>query len=531
MGLLSSIGDAGTLWSMDESRVRRRRSSAARGAGRAWTSLALSALLLSGCAAPSPSPSPSPPSLQPSAGPVGPSPSSSAPPLATMLRDSIDADAIVADLDRLAAITDTHGGVRPPGGDGHAAAAGWVADELRGAGYEVTLDSLLLPLFSQDDPGALEIDDPGAPTFQGPRDFKAMVLSPSGEVTAPVYALDFDRDAQPGDRNGTGCEAASWTDVPAGAIVLAQPGRCLARTIVEHAQAAGASALVSAYPEWGPDEVRRPTLLNPSGLTIPVVAATRDVGLALADAALSGEPAHLLVSTTVSMRPSETVIGETPGGDPDHVVMVGAHLDGTIDGPGINDNGSGTAAVLEIARRLAAATGGQPTWKVRVALWTGEEVGLWGSVKYVDSLGVSERRSISAYLNFDMLGSPNGVRQVYGAAELKNPSSALLEGLFGQAFESDGLTWEAVELGASSDDYRFNQQDVPVGGLFSGATQPKTDAQATAFGGSAGAPYDACYHLACDTVDNVDPILLEQMTRAAGWVVGYLASGAVDLSR
>ena len=268
-----------------------------------------------------------------------------------------------------------------------------MADELRRAGYDVTLDPVSLPLFAQDDPGVLEIVAPGAPAFGGPRDFKAMLLSPSGEVTAPVFALDFDRDAQPGDRNGTGCEAASWTGVPAGVIVLVQPGPCRMRTIVDHAQAAGAAALIVAYPEWGPDQVRRPTLIFPDGLDIPVIGATRDVGLALADAAAAGDDAHLLVATTVRTRQSVSVIGETPDGDPDHVVMLGAHLDSVIDGPGINDNGSGAATILEIARRLAALTGGQPAWKVRVAFWTGEEIGLWGSVHYADSMDNAARRS------------------------------------------------------------------------------------------------------------------------------------------
>ena len=187
--------------------------------------------------------------------------------------------------------------------------------------------------------------------------------------------------------------------------------------------------------------------------------------------------------------------------------------------------------MLEIARRLAALTGGQPAWKVRVAFWTGEEIGLWGSVHYADSLGDAGRRSIAAYLNLDMLGSPNGVRQVYAGAGLDNASSMTLEGLFGQAFDADGLTWETVDIGGSSDDYRFDQLGIAVGGLFSGANQLKTDAQAATFGGSADTPYDACYHLACDTADNVDAVLLGQMARAAAWVVGYLASGEVELQQ
>ena len=256
-----------------------------------------------------------------------------------------------------------------------------------------------------------------------------MLLSPSGDVTGPLYALGFDAGAGPGDRTGIGCDMAAWGDVPEGAIVLVQPGPCQVRTLVEHAQDAGAAALITAYPMWAPGQVRRPTLLDPDELVIPAVATTHQAGLALADAARVGDEVHLRTSTTTVMRPSNNVVAETPGGDADHVVMLGAHLDSAIDGPGINDNGTGVAVILEIARQLAALTGGEPTWKVRVAFWTGEELGVWGSASYASSLSSSDRSSIAAYLNFDMLGSSSGVRQVYDATTLKNPASAVLERL------------------------------------------------------------------------------------------------------
>ncbi|MCJ7711534.1 MAG: M20/M25/M40 family metallo-hydrolase, partial [Chloroflexi bacterium] len=418
-----------------------------------------------------------------------------------------DANAMLADLAALESITQEHGGARAAGGDGYAAAADWVADELRAAGYEVTLDPVFVPLFAQTGPGELEILAPGAPALEGPRDFKAMLLSPSGDVAAPLFALGFDPDARPEDRNGIGCDADAWGGVPAGAIVLVQPGPCRARQTVVNAQAAGAVALISSYPMWEPDQVRRPTLLDPAGLTIPVVAVTRDAGLALADAAAAGHDVHLSITTTTDMRPSDNVIAETPGGDPDHILMLGAHLDSALDGPGINDNGSGNAAVLEIARRLAALSGGQPGWKVRVAFWTGEEIGLWGSVQYADSLNDADRRAIAAYLNLDMIATPGGPRQVYDAATLNSASSSTLERLFGQAFDGQGLAWEKADYAGASDHYRFDELGIPVGGI----------------GSVAG--IDPCYHLACDTLDGVDPVLLEQMTRAAAWVTGYLAAG------
>lgn len=480
---------------------------------RAWIVPVIAALLVAGCGTLDVSPAlPTAGGGSPAARTSAPSPAGD-PQLATSLRDAVDPASIVADLDRLAAITEAHGGTRAAGSDGYAAAAEWVAGELRDAGYEVTLDPVSVPSFSQDGPGVLEILAVGAPALEGPRDFKAMLLSPSGDVTGPLYALGFDPQAGPEARNGIGCDARAWGDVPPGAIVLVQPGPCWVRTSVEHAQDAGAAALISAYPMWGPGQVRRPTLINPDGLTIPVVATTRDAGLALADAARAGDEVHLRISTTTVMRQSDNVVAETPGGDADRVVMLGGHLDSAIDGPGINDNGTGVAVILEVARRLAALTSGEPAWKVRVALWTGEELGLWGSISYASSLSSSDRSSIAAYLNFDMLGSPGGVRQVYDAAALENPSSAALERLFSQAFDADGLAWELADFGGASDHFQFDQLGVPVGGI-----------------GSEAGPGDACYHLACDTTDNVDAVLLGQMAHAAAWVTGVLASGRAELA-
>ncbi len=473
-------------------------------AARAWILPAVAALLLAGCAPAVPRVT----LVEPSAGPS----SAAAPRLATALRAAVDPAAILADLDRLAAITEDYGGTRAAGNLGYLLASEWIAGELRDAGYEVTIDPVSVPAFSQNGRGVLEILAAGAPALEGPRDFKAMLLLPPGDVTGPLYALGFDTAAGPEARNGIGCSSSAWSGVPRGAIVLVQPGPCLARTIVEHAQAAGAAALISANPAWGPGQVRRPTLVDPSGLAIPAVAATRDAGLALAEAAQFGARVHLRISTTVETWRSDNVIAQTPGGNASRVLMLGAHLDSSIDGPGINDNGTGVPVLLEVARQLAALTHGQPAWKVRVAFWTGEESGLWGSVDYASALTDSERASIAAYLNLDMLATPGGTRQVYDAATFANPASAAIERLFSHAFDVEGLSWEPVAIGGASDHYLFDQLGIPVGGIIAEA--------------KAG---DACYHLACDTVGNVDAELLGQMARAAAWATGALAGGRANL--
>ena len=456
-----------------------------------------------------------------------------APALADALRDAIDPATILADLERLEALTLANGGARPAGSPAHDAAAAFVADELRAAGLVVQLQPVELPFFSQPAPSVLEIVGGGS-AFEDLHDLKAMLFSASGDVTAPIRALGFNPLAGPETPAGLGCSPDDWSDVPAGIVVLVQPGPCRRHDVVVNAQSAGVLALITAYPGWVRDSVLRPTLINPDDIRIPVVGVTHAAGLELNEAASAGAQVHLRVTTTIERRQSSNVIAETPGGDPGRVLMIGGHLDSVVDGPGINDNGSGTMTVLEIARRAAAALAspapGTSPWKVRVAFWTGEEIGLWGSSAYVDGLDGAARESIAAYLNFDMVGSSNGVRQVYDGADTANPTEgAAIAGLFAGAFERDGLVWQSVPLGGSSDHFPFTQAGLTTGGLFSGANELKSDAQAGLFGGTGGASEDPCYHLACDTVANIDTGLLGQMARAAAWVTGALASGEVVL--
>jgi Zn-dependent M28 family amino/carboxypeptidase len=506
---------------------------------RRWLAAVSSACLVAAACQPAPTTSPSQRAspgapASPASSPTGAPPPASIP-LADALRDAVDVDAIVADLARLQSIAREHGGARPAGSEGHDAVAAFVAGQLRAAGYDVELQPVDVPFFRQVAPSVLEIRGSSV-TFEDMHDFKAMLFSAGADVTAPVSALGFNPQAKPGDRSGLGCNPGDWTGVPAGSVVLVQAGQCRRHDAVIQAQAAGAVALVTAYPEWQRDEVLRPTLITPADIRIPVLGVTEALGQALADAAAAGGQVHVSVHTQFETRSSVNVIGETPGGDPDHVVMLGGHLDSVVDGPGINDDGSGTMTVLEIARELAAQHGSgngtsAPGWKVRVAFWTGEEIGLLGSTAWVGRSGVPPLSSIAVYLNLDMLASPNGGRFVYDGAATASPvESGAVSQLFIRALEEQGLLWQSVTVG-SSDNVPFDQFGVPTSGLFSGANEIKSTAEAELFGGTANVPADACFHLACDTTDNIDRDRLGELARAAGWVVGALASGEVDLGR
>jgi Zn-dependent M28 family amino/carboxypeptidase len=348
-----------------------------------------------------------------------------------------------------------------------------------------------------------------------------MIFSAAADLRAPVVAVDFDPEASPTDApRGVGCDAADFADVPPDVILLVQGGGCFARQIVDNAAAAGAAGLILTYPGWETNAIRRPTLRTPD-VTIPVIGASREMGLALNRAAEAGEVVRLGIRVETTMRPSANVVAETPGGDSDHVVMLGGHLDSVIDGPGINDNGSGTMTILEIARRLI---GMDPARKVRFAFWTGEEIGLYGSFRYVGRNG-GGMDDVDVYLNFDMLGSPNGGRIVY-ADEADAPGSDGVTAQFEAYLDDAGLSHTSEDLGGASDHFPFQQRGVPTGGLFSGASELVDAHAAQLFGTEAGRPADACYHLACDRTDNVDRQLLEEMARAVAYVTGLYASGA-----
>jgi aminopeptidase Y len=215
------------------------------------------------------------------------------------------------------------------------------------------------------------------------------------------------------------------------------------------------------------------------------------------------------------------VLAESRDGDPNNVIMVGAHLDSVNAGPGINDNGSGSAAILETARMMGKV---KPRNKVRFALWGAEESGLIGSIYYVNNLPNEERLRIGLYLNFDMIGSPNHVFFIYDGDDSDavgaGPGplgSAEVEKMFEGFFNMRGIPFKGTDFSGRSDYGPFIQFGIPSGGLFTGAEGIKTAAEAALWGGTAGQAYDPCYHLACDTYANNNDIALDVNSDAVAY--------------
>jgi Zn-dependent M28 family amino/carboxypeptidase len=418
------------------------------------------------------------------------------------LREAVTVDGILSHAERFQAIADEHGGNRAAGTPGYDASADYVAKRLRIAGYEVEMQSFEFPDYAVVRDADLDI---AGTTVQG-TDFAIMERSGVGEVEDRLRPVDA--------RGSTsGCEPQDFEGFSRGDVALLRRGTCTFQTKAAYAEEAGASAAVIFNAGEASGEVLRGSLDGP-GVGIPVMGASASLGEELLS---SGEmPEARVFAAEGGSNRTSNVIAEMPGDGKRETVMVGAHLDSVPEGPGINDNGSGSATVLEIALQLAESSA-EPRNRVRFAFWGAEEIGLLGSRHYVEGLEEGEIEDISAYLNFDMVGSPNPVNSVY-----EGPDE--VEDVFGSYFEARDIATETNSaLDGRSDHGPFQDEGVPTGGLFSGAGGTKTEGQQEVFGGEAGAPFDACYHLACDDIENPSDESLDTLSDAAAHATAVLA--------
>jgi Zn-dependent M28 family amino/carboxypeptidase len=329
-------------------------------------------------------------------------------------------------------------------------------------------------------------------------------------------------------------QKGDFAGMPAGSVALIQRGTCTFVEKQENAEQAGAAAVI-IFNDGFPDRTLG-VWTDASGQDIPVLNAATTVGQELAGGVESGATGRR-VDVSVDWRPgtyeTANVIADSTGGDPGNVIAVGAHLDSVGPGPGINDNGSGTATILEIAEQMSGVSSRN---RVRFLWFGAEESGLLGSTHYVESLSAAERGRIRAMLNFDMLGSPNFVRFVYdgdnstGEGAVGPEGSDQIEAMFLDYFGSQGLPTEPTAFDGRSDYGPFIEAGIPAGGLFSGAEGIKTAAQAAVFGGTPGQPYDPCYHQGCDTLDNLNSTSLEQLGDGAAHATISLAQGTPEIN-
>ena len=414
-----------------------------------------------------------------------------------------------AQLQKIADASDDpfYPGSRAAGTDGYADSVDYVAGQLRDAGYRVTLDEFQFEFVF---PALLQQLTPVNATYET----GAFTGSPPADVTGTVIPVDINLT---GDRASTsGCEPADFAGLDFGGsndIALIQRGTCTFAEKAVNAEAAGAEAVIIF--NQGNDPTREALIVgtlvpSPAEITIPVVGASFDDGVALSQ---PGSTAHVRVVPNET-RTDVNVIAELPGRNANNVVMAGAHLDSVTAGPGINDDGSGSAALLETALQMSKV---KPENTVRFAWWGAEEEGLIGSTAYVEGLSQAERDRIALYMNYDMVGSPNYIFMVYDADEstfeaapvIVPPGSTAIEDLYESYYTMVGEPYDDTAFDGRSDYQAFIDAGIPSGGLFTGAEEPKTAEQQAIWGGTAGAQFDPCYHSACDDIDNVDLHALE----------------------
>jgi Zn-dependent M28 family amino/carboxypeptidase len=420
------------------------------------------------------------------------------------------------------AIANANGGTRAAGTPGYQASVQYVVDTMTAAGYNVTLNSfpfvyVPLPTLRQLTPVAATYES-GSFTGTG-----------YGDITAAVTAVDI--NLVPPRASTSGCEAADFAGFPAGNIALIQRGTCTFAAKALNAQAAGAAAVIIFNQGNTParEDLIVGTLL-PDTAAIPVVGGSFANGVALSAA---GTTARVKVDNPQNIT-LNNVIAESKDGDPNNVIMAGAHLDSVLRGPGINDNGSGSAALLEIAQQMAKV---KPRNMVRFAWWGAEEAGLVGSTAYVNGLSTSEKARITLYLNFDMIGSPNHVFFIYDGdnsdatgAPAGPAGSAEIEKTFEAFFNMRGVPFKGTDFSGRSDYGPFIAVGIPSGGLFTGAEGIKTTAEVALWGGTAGQQYDPCYHLACDTYANNNNFALDVNSDAVAFSILQYAMNTSDIN-
>lgn len=449
--------------------------------------------------------------------PVGPasSPAERADTVARDLAERVTEADLAMHLQTLEDLTLGADGNRGPGSAGFVAAAEWIEHELEATGfYEVHREPFTI---HRARPGASSlVTGDGRKINESPLSYSPGT-GPEGISGRLVIA-----------QQATGCSADAWDASAAGQIGLVDRGDCTFEQKVRVAAAAGlAVLLVANHADGG----MYGTLDYSSDEYIPVTGISRSEGKRLRADAAAGE---VLLTFTFEQRietyQTFNLFAETKGGDPNNVVMMGAHLDTVPAGPGTNDNGSGSVILLETALELAA--GEQPPNKMRFTWWSGEEWGLLGAIHWVNQQvndSPQTLTNLAAYVNVDMVASPNYVIGVYDASSALAedtdlpPGSAAIEKLYTSWFDSIGQPWVYVDMGGSSDHAAFLPSGVPVGGLFTGAGDPKSNDEAEKFGGTAGANYDENYHKASDTFANLSPVALGINGKASAYVAVALA--------
>lgn len=432
---------------------------------------------------------------------------------ASALRGKVTTDAMMAHLTKLQDIANANNGTRAVGTPGYEASVDYVVKTLRDSGFDVQTPEFSARVFHAEKP---EVTVGGRPVEARALDFS--LGTPPGGVSGPLV---------PAPANSLGCAPADYGDLPLrGAVVLVDRGTCPFAQKEDVAAQRGAVAMIIAD---NVDEEQMGGTLGPTTeVKIPVLSVTKSLGVQL-----RGQPGPTTIKLDASAQSfkARNVIAQTTTGSDANVVMAGAHLDSVPEGPGINDNGSGVAAVLETAVRLGSSP--QVHNKLRFGFWGAEELGLIGSRNYVESLDLAALKNIALYLNFDMLASPNPGYFTYDGDQslpmdargkpVVPEGSAGIERTLVAYLKSAGKTAQDTSFDGRSDYDGFTLAGIPAGGLFSGAEGKMSADQAKLWGGTADQPFDPNYHQKGDTLDHIDRTALGINGGGVAYALGLYA--------
>ncbi len=433
---------------------------------------------------------------------------------ATALHNKVTADAMMGHLSKLQDIANANNGTRAVGTPGYEASVEYVMNALRNSGFDVQTPEFSARVFHGDKPAVTV----GGTNVEA-RALEFSLGTPPDGVSGPLVLLP------PGD--DPGCKPSDFDGLRVqGAVVLVDRGTCPFAQKEDAAAQRGAVAMIVAD---NVDEQQMGGTLGPDTLVkIPVVSVTKSTGIQLR--AQPG-PTTIKLNASVQDVKARNVIAQTKTGSPTDVVMAGAHLDSVPEGPGINDNGSGVAAVLETAVRLGNSP--QVHNAVRFAFWGAEELGTIGSRNYVESLNLDGLKDIALYLNFDMLASPNPGYFTYDGDQslpldargqpVVPEGSAGIERTLVAYLKSAGKTAQDTAFDGRSDYDGFTLAGIPAGGLFSGAEVKMSAEQAKLWGGAADQPFDPNYHQKTDTLDHIDRTSLGINGAGVAYAVGLYA--------
>lgn len=431
-----------------------------------------------------------------------PTATSSVSPVVHEYWENISMEGVKSHLQSLQLIANENGGTRSITSTGFNASMDYIESQLTAnTNLILTRQPFTVTMPVQLEDPVFQSVSPTQVTYKNQIDYSPLQYSGSGNITERMIAIP-----------NYGCNIEDFANFTAGCIALIQRGNCTFNLKATNAVQFGAIGVLVSNNE---------TLTAPTQgtlgdiVSIPVFGITYSLGQSFI--AAPETQVNLYYNAEIRVIYTSNLIAETTTGNEDAIVTIGSHLDSVDAGPGINDNGSGSSANLQMALQFVNEV--QFVNKVRFLWYGAEEEGLLGSTFYVNSLSDDEKNAIALNLNFDMLGSPNFIRGILNGTDSPMHGSQVIMETFENFFTSNQLTYDIIPFTGRSDYGPYLEAGIPAGGVETGAELIKDQAGRTKFGGLANTPYDPCYHQACDTIENVNMDVLTQTTQAAAFAL------------